>query len=154
MGSQYLDTDGFKELAGDQLLPENESGGVTSIDDDRIDAALTNASGVCRAYIPKLLIDSAGDEIAFADVAKNAKDALPGICYDLARWELADENTGEDDKLFRAWQGALDLLALLGGINKRTGLVDEDAADIEGGRQTAQVFSGASDWLPGLRGSF
>lgn len=157
----YLDVAGFKLRARDSLLPTSETTddmGVVSeaVDDSAIEAALTDASGTCRAYLPNYLLGSDGDALAHDDVDARVKDVLPGICYAIARFELTDATVGENDDVDKAYDGAIETLRVLAGLKGSTGAepISDGAPTSTTSRPKARAFDGvdAGGWIPGRRG--
>ena len=141
----YLDVTGYTTRAGaGALLPKTditaEDGSVTrGTDTERITRALRDASGLCRGYLPQDLVTAAGAVVPIADLPERLSEALPGICYALARFALADGETGENDLIARGHKAAIAALERLANRPDRATVV----ATIEDG-----VNAGA--YIPGL----
>lgn len=119
----YLSYEDFVLREGDKL-PLLEDGTINTA---RVNAALEDASGVIRTYLPDLL-DASGIPIA---PPARLTDSLKPITRDIALYFLTDMGGEEDAK--KRYDSAVKLLIALGSDEDGPeALPEEDAALIEG----------------------
>ena len=114
-------------------------------DTARIQLHITDAHGICRTYLPAALMDTAGDEVALADLSITLREVLPGIITNICRYSLATGETAKEDNKARYDAAIALLVELRGPVDPDTGGAGVTAEPLR-----AQVFSGNEEWLPGL----
>lgn len=127
----YLSYDDFVLREGDKL-PLKEDG---SIYQEKVNAALEDASGVIRTYLPDL-IDEAGTPIA---PPPRLADSLKPITRDIALYFLTD--MGGEEAARKRYDSAIKLLIALGSDSE-----DGPEALEEDG---AELLTGLSGFLKG-----
>jgi len=127
---RYLTVDEYLLRAG-AAVPHVE--GSTAVDRARIEAALDDASGEIRAWLPEDLL--AGDGTPVQAPARLV-GVLRGITFDLARHALSDGATGAEEAVTQRFQAARRLLRELKGEPERP-------------RVEAALVEGTAQWIPG-----
>ena len=127
---RYLTADEYILRAG-AAVPHVE--GTTNVDRSRIEAALDDASGEIRAWLPEDLLDAAGAPVT---PPRRLADVLPRITFDLARHALSDGATGAEETVTQRFEAARKLLQELKGKPERPAV-------------NAALVEGAAQWLPG-----
>lgn len=133
MGISYLTAADYSARVGTRALPVLNDG---TTDTARIEQALADASGICRALLPDDLVGSDGEAVAIADLDPRVGDALPGIVTDIARFRLADGATGASESIVEQYRAAMSTLRALKREPEREGV-------------QAAIIEGASQWIPG-----
>ena len=127
---RYLTVDEYVLRAG-AAVPHVE--GSTDVDRTRIEAALDDASGEIRAWLPEDLL--AGDGTPVKPPVRLV-GVLRGITFDLARHALSDGATGAEEVVTQRFQAARKLLRELKGEPERPAV-------------NAALVEGAAQWIPG-----
>lgn len=127
----YITTAEFVIRAGTHV-PRTETG---ETDTARIEAAIEDAAGVIRSYIPELLDDTGTPLKPPARLV----GALRSISLDLALFRIFDAVSGGEDVLAKRNRTALKMLSELGG-----GVEPHQEADVG-----PVIIEGASSWIPG-----
>lgn len=135
----YLDAAGYQVRS--RIVPERvetDESGVEScvVDTARIDAALADASALCRAMLPDDLLDADGEPLAAADLSPRLADVLPRIVWQLAECALSDGALGSEDAIEARRAGAMRTLTDLRRSPDRPAV-------------RAAIVEGASQWIPG-----
>ena len=128
---RFLAVSAYKTRAGADNLPRLP--GTTDVDDARILAAIEDACGEIRAMLPEDLLDNEGNEL---DVPVRLQGVLPGIAFDLARYQLTDGATGSGDAVSQRYNAARKLL--------RTLKKDPERQELD-----AEILEGPGTWIPG-----
>ena len=98
---------------------------------------------MCQGYLADDLIEPDGaTEIAVADLPLRLANVLPGLCFDIARFFLADGETGEDDIVRQQYKAAIHTLMRIADRPNRATVV----ATIEDGVN-------AGRYIPGIDGT-
>lgn len=155
--ADYLTAADYVVRAGGNLIPYRDptaaellvdADAPRAIDTDRIDDAIDAASGVCQAYVPSLVDGTT--EKPLADLPPALKNAIPGIVFVLARCELQDATTGDDDPVQKACDAAIETLKRLAGDPLPYSGGESPAGSVAR-TSRASVFSGGGGWVPGVR---
>ena len=130
---RYLTAADYQQRIGALHVPMQRDG---TVDTERIEDALDDASATCRTYLPDDLLDSTGAPRAIEDVADRVADALPGIVCALAQASLADGATGSEEVVLARRRAAVRQLEMMQRKPDRVTV-------------TAAIVEGASQWIPG-----
>lgn len=107
---------------------------VSADDEERVEAALTSASGEVRAALTEDLLDADGDPVA--TVPPRLADVLPGIVFAIAEFAVTDGATGAEDAVTTRYHAARKLLRELKSEPERPAA-------------RAALIEGASQWIRG-----
>lgn len=127
----YITVSEFLTRSGDHV-PRDANGDP---DTTRIEAAIEDAAGVIRAYLPELLAD---DDTPIAPPAR-LEGVLRSISLDLALFSIFDTTTGGEDVLSKRHAAALRMLSELGG-----GMDPHQADEVQ-----ASIVEGSASWIRG-----
>lgn len=127
----YLTVSEFVQRAGD-YVPRDDAGEVNTA---RIQAALEDAAGVIRAYLPELLTED-GTPIA---APPRLEGALRSVSLNLALYAIHDATTGGEDVLSKRYKASMQMLNELSG-----GMAPHRAQEVK-----ASIVEGAATWTRG-----
>ncbi len=134
---RFLSVDEYLDRAGSQVVPKIKSGpNAGQVDVARILAAIEDACGTVRAYLAKDLLAPDGEDAAREAIPKRILEALPGIVFQLARFQLADGSTGSESVIVKGYNAAMDTLETLRD--------EPDRATV-----AAAIVGGPGTWIAG-----
>lgn len=128
-------------LSDEERLPRTEEG---SLHEERIKAAIADASALIRAYLPSLI----GEDGKALTPPPRLQEALRPICRDITLY-LLNERPGEENADARYKRAIMLLEALAGGGSSVEGSSSGSGGGIEAVDNTSsEIIEGYSEFLP------